>query len=151
MTPPGSVLTATPADLDRLKDEILEGLRQALHEALHEAVRRPDRGDEGRRQAGGDAAAGGAGVVPERAASMHLSRADLESFLFDKQVRLSMGWSEGAGQATAWIVWLPCAIAIGSRPAACPSAYFIQRWIPHISRLSSAVLCRSYPRTARRT
>ena len=95
MTPPGSVLTATPADLDRLKDEILEGLRQALHEALHEAVHRPDRG---RQQAGvgggGDSAAGGAAAVPERAASMHLSRADLEAFLFDKQVRGEMEWAE---------------------------------------------------------
>jgi len=97
VTPPGSVLTATPADLDRLRDDILSGLREMLLDVVMRPgslpPAPPGAGERARVASGASASsaaaadAGGGGALEDLRGSVRLSREDLEDFLFDKQVR----------------------------------------------------------------
>ncbi len=70
----GSNASATAADLERLKDDIRTGLRQALREAL----------------SGLPGAAAGLPALPSGdGGGVNLTRAELEAFLFDRQVLAS--------------------------------------------------------------
>ncbi|GAX76508.1 hypothetical protein CEUSTIGMA_g3953.t1 [Chlamydomonas eustigma] len=86
---PGSGMSATLADLERLKEDILDGLRQALLEVLPGVMQQaPLVALASSSRAGAGAAASGVLRGPEFSpgGGVRLSRADLEAFLFDKEV-----------------------------------------------------------------
>lgn len=99
VTPPGSALTATSADLDRLKDDILEGLREMLLDMLQPGSLPADKRTS--RAISGTSADTGGGAVPvseDPRGSVRLSREDLEEFLFNKQVRANV-YPQGMGSS----------------------------------------------------